>query len=46
MSDIVKEHALEFYPTLWPLSWLKSLVAAGKLSAEEYKAITGEAYAA
>ena len=46
MSGAVKTLAEKYYPVLWQLDRLKALVAAGKLSAEEYKAITGEAYSA
>ena len=42
----VFELAQKYYPTLWPLDRLKTLVAAGKLTADEYQAITGEAYSA
>ena len=44
MSEAVKTLAEKYYPVLWPLGRLKALVAAGKLSAEEYKDITGETY--
>lgn len=44
MSVSVKELALKYYPTLWPLERIKALVAAGKLTADEYQEITGEAY--
>ena len=46
MSEAVKTLALKYYPVLWPLDRLKTLVAAGKLTADEYQAITGEAYSA
>ena len=46
MSEAVKTLAEKYYPVLWPLDRLKALVAAGKLTAEEYQAITGEAYSA
>lgn len=46
MSEQVKKLSEKYYPVLWPLNRLKALVAAGKLTADEYKAITGEAYAA
>jgi hypothetical protein len=46
MSEAVKTLAEKYYPVLWPLGRLKALVAAGKLTADEYKAITGEAYSA
>jgi len=41
----VKDLAEKYYPVLWPLDRLKALVAAGKLTADEYQAVTGEAYA-
>jgi hypothetical protein len=44
MSETVKTLAEKYYPVLWPLCRLKALVAAGKLMADEYKAITGETY--
>jgi len=40
------EGAKTYYPTLWPIERLKALVEAGRLSAEDYKAITGEEYGA
>lgn len=40
----VKEMAIAYYPVLWPLYRLKALVVAGKLTADEYKGITGETY--
>ena len=46
MSEAVKTLAEKYYPVLWPLDRLKTLVAAGKLTADEYQAITGEAYSA
>ena len=42
----VKKLAEKYYPALWPLDRLKALVAAGKLTTDEYQAITGEAYSA
>ena len=44
MSEAIKKLAEKYYPVLWPLDRLKTLVAAGKLTADEYQAITGEAY--
>ena len=38
----VKEMALEYYPKLWDINRLKSLVKASKLSSEDFKEITGE----
>ena len=46
MSEAVKTLAEKYYPRLWGIDRLKALVAAGKLTAEEYEAITGEDYAA
>ena len=40
-----KEMALEYYPKLWNIERLHALVAAGKLTPEEYQQITGETYA-
>lgn len=40
----VKELVLKYYPVLWPLERIKALVAAEKLTTEEYREITGEAY--
>lgn len=39
----VYELALKYYPYLWDEKRLVALVAAGKLTAEEYEGITGEA---
>ena len=46
MSAIVKTLAEKYYPRLWDKDRLKTLVAAGKLTAEEYQIVTGEAYVA
>lgn len=40
----VKGLAIMYYPRLWNINRLKALVAAGKLSEEDYKEITGEIY--
>lgn len=40
----VKGLAIKYYPRLWNINRLKALVAAGKLSEEDYKEITGEIY--
>lgn len=40
----VKGLAIKYYPRLWNINRLKALVAAGKLSEEDYKDITGEIY--
>ena len=42
----VFELAQKYYPTLWSKDRLKTLVAAGKLAADEYQQITGEVYVA
>lgn len=39
-----KEMAANYYPKLWNKQRLIVLVKAGKLSAEEYEKIAGEAY--
>ena len=36
MSEAVKTLAEKYYPVLWPMDRLKALVAAGKLTPEEY----------
>ena len=41
----VKALAIKYYPRLWDIDRLKALVAAGKLSPEDYKEITGKVYA-
>lgn len=46
MSEAVKTLAEKYYPVLWSLGRLKALVAAGKLTADEYEQITGEVYVA
>lgn len=38
------ELAKKYYPTLWDKDRLIKLVKVGKLTAEEYKEITGEDY--
>ncbi len=38
------ELAKKYYPNLWGKEKLKKLVEAGKLTADEYKEITGEDY--
>lgn len=42
----VFELAQKYYPSLWDINRLKALVVANKLTAEEYKLITGEDYTA
>lgn len=37
------ELAAQYYPVLWPIGRLDQLLAAGKLTAEEYQQITGQA---
>ena len=46
MSEAVKEKALQHYPKTWKKNRIIALVKAGKITAEEYKEITGEEYAA
>ena len=38
------EMAQEYYPKLWSIDRLRALVAATKLTPEEYTKLTGEAY--
>ena len=40
----VMELAQKYYPRLWGKERLAALVAAKRLTAREYKAITGEVY--
>ncbi len=40
----VFEMAKKYYPRLWGKDRLAALVAAGKLTAEQYKEITSEMY--
>lgn len=40
----VFEMAKKYYPKLWDKKRLSTLVAAGKLTPEQYKEITSEAY--
>ena len=40
----VKALAQKYYPLLWDINRLRTLVAAGKLSESDYGEITGEAY--
>ena len=42
----VYEMAKQYYPKLWDKKRLIALVKANKLTKEEYKEITGEAYPA
>lgn len=44
MSAVVKEKAIEYYPTLWNDERLRILVEAGKLTKKEYKEVTGNDY--
>ena len=46
MSEAIKEQAKKYYPEWWSIGRLKALVAAGKLTTEEYQEITGEVYTA
>lgn len=38
------ELAKKYYPALWNIDRLKKLVVVGKLTEEQFKEITGEAY--
>lgn len=38
------EMAQKYYPTLWSIARLRALVAADKLTPDEYREITGEIY--
>ena len=40
----VSELAKQYYPRLWGKERLHALVEAKRLSAKDYKALTGEAY--
>ena len=40
MSQSVYELAKKYYPQLWPIERLDALLAAGKLTEEEYNDIT------
>jgi len=40
----VLELAKKYYPRLWGKERLQALVSAGRLTAKEYKSLTGEAY--
>lgn len=42
----VKELAEKYYPQYWSINRLHNLVAAGKLTEEDYKEITGYTYPA
>lgn len=44
MSKKVRDLAEKYYPLLWPVDRIKALVAAEKLTTEEYQEITGEVY--
>lgn len=41
---LVKELAKKYYPKLWDIDRLKSLVEAGKLTEAEYEEITGDSW--
>ena len=41
-----KELAKKYYPTYWDDNRMRNLVAAGKLTAEDYEEITGRTYTA
>ena len=40
----VYEMAIKYYPRLWGKDRLAALVAAGKLTTEQYEEITGDTY--
>ena len=40
----VFEMASKYYPRMWSIERLQNLVKANKLTADEYKKITGEDY--
>lgn len=40
----VYEKAEKYYPAQWPISRLRQLVEAGKLTQAEYEEITGDVY--
>ena len=42
MSEAVKTLAEKYYPLLWPKDRLDALLAAGKLTQEEYDSIIGK----
>lgn len=46
MSASVKNLAEKYYPLMWDKERLATLVRAGKLTVEEYEAVTGEKYEA
>lgn len=43
---LVKEMAEKYYPKLWDIGRLKTLVEAGKLTRAEFEEITGESWEA
>ena len=45
MEKTALEMAQQYYPKYWNKSRLITLVKKGKLTAEEYEQVTGEAYA-
>ena len=46
MGKTVKEYAADYYPKLWSINRLKTLVEAGRLSEADYNRITGFVYPA
>ena len=46
MGKTVKEMAADYYPKLWSVDRLKTLVEAGRLSEADYNEITGFVYPA
>lgn len=43
-QNAVEKMASKYYPDLWSIDALKALVAAGKLTDEAYKRVTGKDY--
>lgn len=44
MSTAVKELAEKYYPRFWNKARLEALVAADKLTEQEYEEVTGEPF--
>ena len=44
MSAAVEQMAKKYYPQMWDKQRLIALVEAGKLTADEYEAVTGKKY--
>lgn len=45
-QERIYQQAKEYYPALWNIERLNVLVAAGKLLADDYQAITEQVYTA